>query len=87
MGPHYEANSNIKHAAKLEGRLLLLVGEMDTNVPPESTYRVADALLKAADAGHQYVDRFHAHRLAATPWATRRERLHPDRKLEQEPCP
>ncbi len=47
MGPHYEANSNIKHAAKLEGRLLLLVGEMDTNVPPESTYRVVDALIKA----------------------------------------
>jgi dipeptidyl aminopeptidase/acylaminoacyl peptidase len=27
--------------------LLLIVGEMDTNVPPESTYRVVDALIKA----------------------------------------
>jgi dipeptidyl aminopeptidase/acylaminoacyl peptidase len=47
MGPHYAANSNITHAPKLQGRLLLIVGEMDTNVPPESTYRVVDALIKA----------------------------------------
>jgi dipeptidyl aminopeptidase/acylaminoacyl peptidase len=26
---------------------LLIVGEADTNVPPESTYRVADALIKS----------------------------------------
>ncbi len=26
---------------------MLIVGEADTNVPPESTYRVADALIKA----------------------------------------
>jgi len=26
---------------------LLIVGEADTNVPPESTYRVIDALIKA----------------------------------------
>ena len=26
---------------------MLIVGEMDTNVPPESTYRFADALIKA----------------------------------------
>jgi dipeptidyl aminopeptidase/acylaminoacyl peptidase len=47
MGPHYEAQSNVTHAHKLQGRLLLIVGEMDTNVPPESTYRVVDALIKA----------------------------------------
>ena len=29
------------------GKLLLIVGEMDTNVPPESTMRVVDALIKA----------------------------------------
>ena len=27
--------------------MLLIVGEADTNVPPESTYRMADALIKA----------------------------------------
>ena len=46
-GPHYEDNSNITHAKNLQGRLLLVVGELDTNVPPESTYRVVDALIKA----------------------------------------
>ena len=47
VGPHYEAQSNVTNAAKLEGDLLLIVGENDSNVPPESTYRVADALIKA----------------------------------------
>ncbi len=47
VGRHYEEQSNITNAYKLEGDLLLIVGEEDTNVPPESTYRVADALIKA----------------------------------------
>ena len=44
---HYEEQSNVTNAAKLKGDLLLIVGEADTNVPPESTYRVVDALIKA----------------------------------------
>ncbi|RXK85304.1 S9 family peptidase [Filimonas effusa] len=47
IGKHYEEQSNVTNAAKLKGNLLLIVGEADTNVPPESTYRVADALIKA----------------------------------------
>lgn len=47
MGPHYAEQSNITNAAKLQGNLLLLVGELDNNVPPESTYRLVDALEKA----------------------------------------
>ncbi len=47
VGPHYEEQSNITNAAKLRGRLMLIVGEMDDNVPLESTYRFADALIKA----------------------------------------
>lgn len=47
VGRHYEEQSNVTNAAKLQGNLLLIVGEADTNVPPESTYRVADALIKA----------------------------------------
>lgn len=47
VGKHYEAQSNVTNASKLQGNLLLIVGEADTNVPPESTYRVADALIKA----------------------------------------
>jgi dipeptidyl aminopeptidase/acylaminoacyl peptidase len=47
IGPHYEQQSNVTHAKKLQGKLLLIVGEMDTNVPFESTMRVVDALIKA----------------------------------------
>jgi dipeptidyl aminopeptidase/acylaminoacyl peptidase len=47
VGPHYKEQSNITNAAKLQGHLMLMVGEMDDNVPPESTYRFADALIKA----------------------------------------
>lgn len=47
VGPHYDEQSNITNAAKLQGRLLLIVGELDRNVPPESTFRFADALIKA----------------------------------------
>lgn len=47
VGPHYEEQSNVTHAEKLQGDLMLMVGEADHNVPPESTYRVVDALIKA----------------------------------------
>ncbi|WP_240768606.1 S9 family peptidase [Olivibacter sp. XZL3] len=47
IGKHYAAQSNVTNAHKLQGDLLLIVGENDTNVPPESSYRVADALIKA----------------------------------------
>ena len=47
VGPHYDAQSNITNASKLKGSLLLIVGEADTNVPPESTYRLAGALIKS----------------------------------------
>jgi dipeptidyl aminopeptidase/acylaminoacyl peptidase len=47
VGPQYSACSNVDNAHRLRGKLLLIVGEMDTNVPPESTLRVVDALIKA----------------------------------------
>jgi dipeptidyl aminopeptidase/acylaminoacyl peptidase len=47
LGPHYERQSNVTNAHKLQGKLLLIVGELDTNVPPESTMRVVDALIRA----------------------------------------
>jgi dipeptidyl aminopeptidase/acylaminoacyl peptidase len=43
----YSQCSNIDNAAKLKGKLFLIVGEMDDNVPPESTMRFVDALIKA----------------------------------------
>lgn len=47
IGPHYAASSNVDNAYKLTGDLLLVVGEMDTNVDPSSTYQVVNALVRA----------------------------------------
>ena len=46
-GNWYSRCSNIDNAEKLRGKLFLIVGEMDDNVPPESTMRFVDALIKA----------------------------------------
>jgi len=47
VGPQYEASSNVAHADRLTGKLLLIVGELDTNVDPASTMQVVSALVKA----------------------------------------
>jgi len=47
VGPQYSESSNIDNAGKLQGRLQLVVGELDTNVPPESTFRLVNALVQA----------------------------------------
>jgi dipeptidyl aminopeptidase/acylaminoacyl peptidase len=47
VGPQYAESSNIEHAGLLQGHLMLVVGEMDENVPPESTFRFVDALIRA----------------------------------------
>jgi len=47
VGPQYAESSNIENAHRLRGKLFLIVGELDRNVPPESTMRLVDALIKA----------------------------------------
>ncbi len=47
LGPHYAASSNVDNAHRLKGKLLLSVGELDTNVDPASTMQVVNALIKA----------------------------------------
>lgn len=47
LGPHYAASSNVEHADNLQGELLMIVGEVDRNVPPTTTLQVADALIDA----------------------------------------
>ena len=39
--------TNMELAANLQGDLLLITGDVDKNVPPSSTYRLAHALIKA----------------------------------------
>jgi dipeptidyl aminopeptidase/acylaminoacyl peptidase len=44
---NYEWQANQTHAENLQGKLLLIHGGMDDNVPPYNSYLVADALIKA----------------------------------------
>lgn len=47
IGSHYADSSNVVNAHALRGKVLLVVGELDTNVDPASTYQVVNALIKA----------------------------------------
>jgi dipeptidyl aminopeptidase/acylaminoacyl peptidase len=47
LGDWYDKSSNVVNAKNLQGKLLLIVGEMDHNVDPSSTYQVVNALIKA----------------------------------------
>ena len=46
IGPQYSASSNVDNAYRLQGDLLLIVGELDTNVDPSSTMQVVNQLIK-----------------------------------------
>jgi dienelactone hydrolase len=47
LGPEYAASSNVENAHRLQGKLLLVLGEVDHNVDPSSTMQVVNALIKA----------------------------------------
>lgn len=47
----YAASSNVDNAYRLQGELLLVLGDNDTNVDPASTLQVVDALI---DAGKMF---------------------------------
>jgi len=47
VGPQYSESSNVDNAWRLKGKLMLVVGLMDHNVDPSSTFQVADRLIKA----------------------------------------
>jgi dipeptidyl aminopeptidase/acylaminoacyl peptidase len=44
---NYESQANQMYARNLKGKLMLIHGGMDDNVPPYSTYLVVDSLVKA----------------------------------------
>jgi dipeptidyl aminopeptidase/acylaminoacyl peptidase len=46
IGPHYAESSNIDNAHRLQAPVLLIVGEMDQNVDPASTYQVVNRLIE-----------------------------------------
>jgi dipeptidyl aminopeptidase/acylaminoacyl peptidase len=43
----YSASSTVDNAWRLQGKLLMIVGELDSNVDPSSTFQMANALVKA----------------------------------------
>ena len=52
LGPQYSASSNVDNAYRLQGKALIIIGEMDTNVDPASSLQVVNALVKA----HKHFD-------------------------------
>ncbi|MGI9239899.1 MAG: DPP IV N-terminal domain-containing protein [Verrucomicrobiales bacterium] len=72
IGDHYAANSNVTHAHKLRGKLLLTVGELDRNVDPASTMQVVDALIRADRDFDMIVVPGAGHGIGESPYMSRR---------------
>lgn len=68
----YARSSNVEDAHKLQGKLLLIVGELDTNVDPASTLQVANALQRADKDFDLLVLTGVGHGAAETPYGSRR---------------
>jgi dipeptidyl aminopeptidase/acylaminoacyl peptidase len=70
----YERSANAPLARNLVGKLLLVVGELDTNVDPASTMQVVDALVKADKDFDLLVVPGAGHGAAGSPYGRRRVR-------------
>jgi dipeptidyl aminopeptidase/acylaminoacyl peptidase len=46
IGPQYSASSNVDNAERLQGKLMLVLGELDNNVDPSSTLQVVNQMIK-----------------------------------------
>jgi dipeptidyl aminopeptidase/acylaminoacyl peptidase len=72
VGPHYDEQSNVTQAGKLKGDLLLVVGELDKNVDPASTFQVVDALIREDKDFDLLVVPGAGHGAAESPYGSRR---------------
>src|SRR4029079_8465952 len=72
IGPQYSASSTVDHANLLQGKLLLMFGELDTNVDPASTMQVVNALVKANKDFELLIIPGQGHGAAETPYGSRR---------------
>jgi len=72
IGPHYEEQSNVTLAHQLTGKLLLMVGELDSNVDPSSTMQVVNALIKADKDFEMLVVPGAGHGVAGSPYGKKR---------------
>ncbi len=73
IGPHYDEQSNVTQAHRLQGDLLLIWGELDRNVDPASTMQVIDALIRADKDFEQLIVPGAGHGAAGHPYANRRQ--------------
>ena len=71
VGPWYGESSNVDNAWRLEGKLLLINGEIDDNVDPASTLQVVSELVKHGKDFEQLYLPGHTHNLGSD-WITRR---------------
>ena len=71
---HYADNSNVTHADKLRGKLLLVAGELDRNVDPSSTLQVVNALIQADKDFDLLIIPGTGHGAVGTDYGTRRQR-------------
>ncbi len=72
VGPHYAEQSNVTRAHRLQGKLMLVVGELDRNVDPASTMQVASALVKANKDFDLLIIPGAGHGACETPYGQRR---------------
>jgi len=70
IGPWYAESSNVDNAWRLQGRLLIINGELDDNVDPTSTLQVVNALVKANKDFEQFYMPMHSHNLGDD-WVSR----------------
>jgi dipeptidyl aminopeptidase/acylaminoacyl peptidase len=66
----YAASSNVVDAHRLQGRLMLIVGELDDNVDPASTLQLSAALVRAGKDHELVVIPGAGHGAAETPYGS-----------------
>lgn len=71
-GPHYDEQSNLTHAGELQGKLLLIHGDMDANVNPACTLRLVAALIEANKDFDLVIIPNRSHGLGDHPYVVRR---------------
>jgi dipeptidyl aminopeptidase/acylaminoacyl peptidase len=72
VGPWYDEQSNVTNAHKLQGKLMLIAGELDTNVDPATTMQVVNALIKAGKDFDLLIVPGAGHSPGGTPYGWRR---------------
>ena len=82
-GNYYRDNSNMENAHRLQGSLMLVVGELDRNVDPATTTQVAKKLIDADKDFEFLLVPGAGHGACETPWASKRRTAFFVRELAQ----